>query len=57
MLIGKEKRTEMNNPAMFPFIKGHNSRKVKLDLCFVVISMVYKFHYIARGKLKLENGN
>ena len=37
----------------FPFVKGHNSRTVKvtqpifkLDLCFVVISIMYKIHNI-----------
>ena len=59
-------RTETKKSAVFPFGKGHNSRTVKLtpwnfklDLYFVVVSIVYKFHFITFGwgKLKLENGN
>ena len=31
--------------------------KFKFDQCFVVMSIVYKFHNIWLRKLKLDNGN
>ena len=49
----------MKNLAIFPLVEGHNSRTVKVtplefnhNLCFVVISIVYRFHNIWLSKTK-----
>ena len=52
---------ETKIPSIFPFVKGHNPRtvkmmlqKFKLDLCFVVMGIRYKFHKILLGQTKVR---
>ena len=53
---------EMKTSEISPFVTGHNSRMVKVtlpkfkdDLCFVVISIVYKFHKIYLRQTKVRD--